>query len=149
MKILCPLVLLLAGLFASSAMAATAPLKLEQIKVQQEQIRSDVIAKTGRYRNMSESTRTELLSRQDQLLRMIGDKQDPNELSKAQRLQAFNTLEWIEAAINNAKDERMVCTRERQTGSLRTTTVCKTSKQIKDAHERARRQMEGSMPIDI
>jgi hypothetical protein len=80
---------------------------------------------------------------------MIGDKQDPNELTKAQRLEAFNTLEWIEATINNTDDERVVCSRERATGSLRVTTVCKSQRQIKEAHERARRQMEGSAPIDI
>lgn len=149
MKTLSITLLLMAGMFATGAMAATAPLQLNQIRAQQQEIRSDVIAGTGRYKDMPANTKTELLSKQDQLLKMIGDKQDPNELSKDQRLEAFNTLEWIEATINKSDDERMVCSRERATGSLRVTTVCKTKRQINEDHERARRQMEGSAPIDI
>lgn len=149
MKTLSITLLLVAGMFATGAMAATAPLQLNQIRAQQQEIRSDVIAGTGRYKDMPANTKTELLSKQDQLLKMIGDKQDPNELSKDQRLEAFNTLEWIEATINKSDDERMVCSRERATGSLRVTTVCKTKRQINEDHERARRQMEGSTPIDI
>jgi hypothetical protein len=141
--------LLLVGLFASGAMASTAPLQLNQIRSQQQEIRSDVIAGNGRYKDMPANTKTELLSRQDQLLKMIGDKQDPNELTKDQRLQAFNTLEWIEAAINNTDDERMICSSEKRTGSNRVTTVCKTQRQIKEDRERARRQMEGTSPLDI
>jgi len=141
--------LLVAGMFASGAMAAAAPLELNQIRTQQQQIRSEVIAGTGRYKDMPANTKTELLSKQDQLLKMIGDKQDPDELSPDQRMQAFNTLEWIEATINRTEDERMVCTHEKRTGSNRTTTVCKTERQIKEDRDRARRQMEGSMPVAI
>ncbi len=152
MKLLRMLVLLLAGLFVQEAMAAdgpTAPLQLEQIVKQQSQIRADVVAGNGRYKDMPQTTKDELLARQDKLLKMIGDKRDPVELTKGERLEAFNTLEWIEATINKDPDERMVCTPERRTGSMRVTTVCKTQRQIKEDHERARRQMEGSTPIDI
>jgi len=99
---------------------------------------------------MAEKTKMELLAKQDSLLRLLGDKQDPAELSESQRTEAFNTLEWIEAAINDEHDERMVCTRERATGSNRVVRVCKTQRQIEEDRLRARRQMlEGSMPIDI
>jgi hypothetical protein len=149
MKMLPIALLLAAGLFAPGAIASTAPLELNQIRAQQQEIRADLIAGKGRYKDMSATTKTELLSRQDQLLKMIGDKHDPDELTKDQRLQAFNTLEWIEATINKSADERMICTRERATGSQRVTTVCKTQRQIKEAHERARRQTDGNMPMDI
>jgi hypothetical protein len=144
-------VVLAAGLFAQAALAASGAdgLQLGQIVDQQSRIRTDVIAGNGRYRDMPQATKDELLARQDKLLKMIGDKRDPGELTKAERLEAFNTLEWIEAAINKEPDERMVCTRERQTGSMRITTVCKTQRQINEARARAQEQMLGTKPMDI
>lgn len=152
MKPILPL-LLAAVLFAPGAFAGSndvKPLELGEIVSQQTQIREQVLAGEGRYKDMPKETRDELLDRQSSLLEMIGDKRDPAELSQEQRLQAFNTLEWIEATINEEPEERMVCTRERRTGSMRVTRVCRTQRQIDEARDRARRQMvEGSMPLDI
>lgn len=151
MKLLRAALLLSAVLFVHGALAASGAdtLQLGQIVEQQSQIRTDVIAGNGRYKDMPQGTKDELLARQDKLLKMIGDKRDTSQLTKAERLEAFNTLEWIEATINKEPDERMVCTRERQTGSMRVTTVCKTQRQINEAHERAREQMQGTKPMDI
>jgi hypothetical protein len=139
--------LLSAGAFASTPPAS--PLRIDDIVAQQTQIRDEALAGTGRYKDMPKATKDELLAKQAALLKMLDGKHDTGELSAAQRVEAFNTLEWIEAAINKDPDERMVCRRERRTGSLHVSTVCKTQRQIKDANERARRQMEGSSPIDI
>jgi hypothetical protein len=143
--------LLVAGMFAQTAMAAThlPPLKLDQIVTQQQEIRAGVIAGTGRYKDMPENKKAELLAKQGQLLKLIDGKADTAELTPAQSIEAFNILEWIEAAINNSDDERMVCRNQRKTGSNRMTTVCRTQRQINEAHERARRQTEGSMPLDL
>jgi len=142
MKILSITLLLLAGAFASGAMAATTPLDLVQVRAQQQQIRSDVMAKQGRYASMPETTREQLLSRQTQLLQMLDGKKTADDLTQDQRMQAFNALEWIEAAINNDDGERTVCTRERTIGSNRVTRVCRSSAQMKEDRERARDQME-------
>ena len=146
------LALLAAALFVPGAVAGTQaaqPLKLGAIVSQQTQIREQVLAGEGRYKDMPQKTRDELLEKQAALLQMIGDKRDPVDLSHEQRLQAFNTLEWIEATVNQEPEEHMVCTRERRTGSMRVTTVCKTQRQINEDRDRARKQMEGTMPIDI
>ncbi len=147
------LLLLVAGLFApnvfAAAPAAVAPLQIEAIVTQQNQIRADVLAGTARYKDMPQKTRDELLAKQAALLKMLEGKQDTGELTREQRIEAFNTLEWIEATINKEPDERMICQRSRATGSLRVTTNCKTKRQLKEAEERARRQTEGSMPIGI
>jgi len=150
MKALSILPMLLAAMQVSGTMAATPAPELDQIKAQQLQIRSGVIAGTDRYKDMPAGTRTELLSRQDRLLRMIGDKHDPSELTKDQRLEAFNTLEWMEATINKTEGERMVCARGPRLGSHQMSTVCRTQQQIDEAHDRARRQTsEGNMPLEI
>ncbi|HVI59674.1 MAG TPA: hypothetical protein VM619_12500 [Luteimonas sp.] len=145
------LIMMMVGFLALDAVAATSaePLQLDAIVTQQTQIRADVLAGNGRYKDMPQATRDELLARQGKLLKMIGDRHDPAELSKDERREAFNTLEWIEATINNEPDERMVCTRERQTGSMRVTTVCKTQRQIDQARARAQEQMLGTKPMDI
>lgn len=142
---------LFAGCCVQPVLAANqaAPLKLDLIATQQREIRAEVMAGAGRYKNMSRTTRDELLTKQERLLRMIDGKQDPQELSEEQRLEAFNTLEWIEATINKEADEQLVCARERKTGSNRITRVCRTRQEIEERRERARRQMEGSAPIDI
>ncbi len=141
---------LAAGMFAQSALAATAPLNLGEIKAQQQEIRAGVMAGTGRYKDMPETTKDELLAQQGRLLRMIEGKQDPSELTDDQRVEAFNILEAIEATINHAEDDQMVCVREKRTGSLQVVRVCRTQRDIREARDRARRQMvEGSSPLDI
>ena len=143
--------LLITGLWIHHATAAAAePPMLEQIVLQQKEIRTDVLAGTGRYKDMPLVTKERLLSKQARLLDMIGDKRYASELSKNQRVEAFNTLEWIEATINNDSDNRLVCAQERKIGSNRVVDVCRTERQINKDHDRARRQLvEGTMPLEI
>lgn len=117
----------------------TRPLAIAAITEQQAQIRADVLAGKGRYRDMPARTRYELLDRQTRLLRMLEGKVSSDELSPDQRTEAFNTLEWIEAAINNTEDDRMVCKREKTLGSNLDKRVCKTVAQIREEQEAARR----------
>lgn len=118
--------------------AGSKTLVIEDIVSQQEQIRADVVATKGRYADMPPHKRDELLGKQASLLRMLEGKQSADELTEDQRMQAFNTLEWIEAAINDEEDERMICVRERTIGSNRITRTCRTEAQWTEARERAR-----------
>ena len=138
-----------AATLSFAAMAAKQGLDLQQVREQQAEIRAGVMARSGPYKDMPDNTRTELLDKQNRLLAIIEGKQDAAELNDNQRVEAFNLLEWIEGAVNSTGDERMVCERTRKTGSNRTTRVCRTERQWREARERARRQMEGSMPVDI
>src|SRR5262245_32400994 len=112
------LTLLCAASFSAMATgSASAPLEISAVVAQQQQIREDVLAKKGRYQSMSDHTRVELLSKQAALLTMLEGKSSAADLTQEQQMQAFNTLEWIEAAINDAPDERMICHREKPLGS--------------------------------
>lgn len=136
------LLLFLVALSAFSAGAADRkPLAIAAITSQQAEIRAGVQAGTGRYKNMPTSTKKELLSRQSEVLTVVDGKTSADELSEEERLQVFNNLEWIEAAINNAESERMVCTREKPLGSNRVQRVCKTMAQIEAEREFARRNI--------
>lgn len=115
------------------------PLQLDSIRTQQANIREGVLARNGRYRNLSEETRSELIRKQDFILRTIEGKESPDQLSEAQRLEVFNALEWMEAAINKTNEERLICRREKTTGSNMPTRVCKTEAQMREEQEEARR----------
>lgn len=109
---------LYAASFAAVAAGADTrkPLELTTVVAQQKQIRDDLMIRKGRYKDMPDPTRVELLSRQAELLTMLDGKRTAADLTEEQQMQAFNTLEWIEAAINNAEDERVICRREKSPG---------------------------------
>lgn len=126
---------------AASAHAGQKSLDLKAVAAQQQQIRADILASGGKYRGLSEAKQEEVLDRSGRLLRVIDGKQSPEELTEAERMQAFNTLEWIEATLNKEDDERMVCSYQKTIGSNRKTRVCKTAAQLEREREEARERM--------
>jgi hypothetical protein len=139
------LVVISAG--ATAHAADRKPLSIAAITEQQVQIREGVIAGTGRYKDMPSSKRVDLLSKQAGLMEMLAGKTSTDDLTEPQRVEAFNTLEWIEAAINGVDDERMVCHREKVLGSTRMTRVCRTVAEDRRLREEARDRMETHDPF--
>lgn len=133
------LVLSLAGF---PVVAQREALEVGKIFNQQQQIRSGVESGTGRYKDMPKNTRDQLLTKQDMLFSMLDGKRTTDELSEQQKIQAFNTLEWIEATVNQAEDDQMVCERRPILGSNRKERVCRTMAQMKREREAARAQIE-------
>lgn len=119
-------------------------LMLDDIRAQQTQIRGDVESGNGRYKDLSPSQRDELLSKQARMLQTIEGKRSTAELNEQQRTEVFNTLEYIEAVVNNADDERMVCERRAVLGSTRKERVCKPASQWRQEREAARNLMDSS-----
>lgn len=135
--------ILVAGMAISSfAVANQGGIRLDDIRKQQSDIREGVLSKSGRYRDLPENTRNELLSRQTRLLATIDGKQVADDLNQTERTEVFNDLEWIEAAINRAQDERMVCEYIRTIGSNRKQRVCRTAAQVQQEHERSREELD-------
>ncbi len=132
---------------ASAAALADVPasLDLDAIRTQQAEIRAGANAGTGLYEDMTEATRRDLISRQDRVLRTIDGKETSEQLTEDQRMAVFNDLEWIEAAINKAEGERMVCERRKKLGSNRTERVCMTVAQQQEMRERARQELMGDV----
>ena len=129
---------------AGSALASvdSRVLQLDDIRSQQREIREGVEQRTGPYKDLSSSQRSELLSKQAQMLRTIEGKQSTAELNDTQKTEVFNTLEWIEAMVNNDDDERMVCERRPILGSTRKERVCKTQSQWREEREAARNMLD-------
>jgi hypothetical protein len=136
------LVLALALAVPAVASASGEALRFDDIRAQQAEIRAGVVAGKGRYQGMPQSTRTELLNRQGQVLALIEGKQVPADLSQDQRTEVFNHLEWIEAAANGEDDERLICEHRPTLGSNRKTRVCRTAAQMREERERAREDLE-------
>ena len=117
-------------------------LMLDDIRTQQHEIRDGVEARTGRYKDLSASERNELLSKQARMLETIEGKHSTEELNDQQKTEVFNTLEWIEAVVNNDGEDRMVCERRPVLGSTRKERVCKTASQWREEREAARNMMD-------
>ncbi|MDG2517804.1 hypothetical protein [Lysobacter soli] len=136
--------LLSLALVAPAALASvdSRVLMLDDIRTQQTEIRDGVEARTGRYKDLSSSQRNELLAKQARMLQTIEGKHSTAELNDQQKTEVFNTLEWIEAVVNNDGEDRMVCERRAVLGSTRKERVCKTASQWREEREAARNMMD-------
>lgn len=130
------------AVWVPSALAESNALKLDAVRSQQAEIRAGVESRTGIYKQLSADDRDVLLSQQVQLLGVIGDSQTVDELSEAQRIELFNALELIEALVNKADDERMVCEYRATIGSNRKQRDCKTVAQRREQREAIRNQID-------
>jgi len=117
-------------------------LMLDDIRTQQTEIRDGVESRTGRYKDLSASQRSELLNKQARMLETIEGKHSTEDLNAQQKTEVFNTLEWIEAVVNNDGDERMVCERRPVLGSTRKERICKTASQWREEREAARNMLD-------
>lgn len=142
MKRSCLLLILVLWAGAGFASVDSRVLMLDDIRTQQNEIRDGVESRTGRYKDLSASERNELLSKQARMLQTIEGKHSTDELNAQQKTEVFNTLEWIEAVVNNDDEERMVCERRPVLGSTRKERVCKTAAQWRVEREAARNMMD-------
>jgi hypothetical protein len=134
-----------AGLLALAALAISAAAqagsgttnRVADIVSHQQQIRASVKAERDGWDNIAADKRQELLGKQDQLMQLIDGKQTLDELAPADQATAVQTIEWIDALAAKADDERQVCTRERATGTHRTTTVCRSVGDMKRQRDQA------------
>ncbi len=114
---------------------------LDPIRRQQALILAGVQAKSGVYADLSARDRKQMVERQTRLLEMIEGKKTSADLEEAEQVELSGTLEWIDATVKGADDERMVCERVRVIGSNMKERVCMTVAQRREATERAREEM--------
>lgn len=115
----------LAVSFGASADGTDGP-TLTEIRAQQIELRADVQAGDGIFKEMDRVKREQLATRQTQLLAMIEGKDLVQDLDDDVKVEAFNLLEQINATINDTEGQRMVCERVRKVGSHRTVKQCMT-----------------------
>lgn len=121
-----------------NAMAvAPSPADLPAVKQEQLELRQKLLAGKGAYKDIDAAVRTDLLSKQDIVMKLVEGRQSTSELSPADQVALVNALSSIAAIVEKAEDERMVCRREKMTGSNRPETICKTVAQRRQDREEA------------
>lgn len=124
--------------------ADAAPADVSQIVSQQQQIRSEVRAGSGRYRDMPAAKRSELLARQESLLTMLEGKQTLDELEEGDRIAALDALKWIDSMGVADDGDRTVCERRQILGSNRKERVCMSAAALKARRERDQERLQNS-----
>ena len=115
---------------------------VDEIVAQQQVIRADVKAVKNGWDEIPEQKRNELLGKQDRLMVLLAGKGTIGDLNETDQVEVANTLEWIKALATNAEGERQICQRERQTGSHRVTTVCRSVESMRKERERTKDTMQ-------
>jgi hypothetical protein len=138
------------GATSLAVMASADPqqLTIRDIVTQQTQLRAQVAAAKGAFKDMEKRDRVALMERQDRVIAMLGGNQSFEEIPPDQRTEVFNDLEWIKAAVTKAEDERMVCEYTRAVGSNRMTSVCMTAKQQSENRDGAQESLRRTYKCD-
>lgn len=135
--------LLAATLFVSPAFADDAVeigSTPAQIRDAQTQLREAIEAKRGNYAHFSDEERREIFARQDDVLAAIEGRQNVQDMSNDERVRLANALSAVDAAVNKAEDNRMICERIKPIGSNRPQNKCMTVGQRRKLREDAQRQ---------
>ncbi|MBW8850376.1 MAG: hypothetical protein JF600_06320 [Xanthomonadales bacterium] len=139
MRIQLSLVLLAAATFCAPAFAEDATrlsVTPDQIRTQQAELRHAIETKSGNYAQYSDEERKAILARQDDVLTVLGDKTSIDDLGPEGKVRLTNALEAVDAAVNRAEDNRMICEIVKRTGSNRSERKCMTVGQRRQMRER-------------
>lgn len=135
------LLFVLCSVLAMATASERKPPVIPDILQNQEQIRGDAKAGEGIYKDMPERTREDLLSRSTRLSALLEGKEWAD-LNDEQQIEVFNSLEWINAAVMKAEDERLVCEQKKRPGSNLTFKVCKTVAMRRRESESAKKAVD-------
>jgi len=111
----------------------------DQIRTQQAQLRQAIERKSGNYSQFSEEERQAIFARQDDVLAVLGDKTSIDELGTDGKMRLANAMEAVDAAVNRAEDNRLICERIKPIGSNRPEKKCMTVGQRRKLREDAQR----------
>ena len=132
-------------MFGSMNVHAAAPGSTQKVSTnaaeiiqQQTALRSEVLSGKGAFKDMDATVRNDLLRHQEVVFDLLKGKELTTELSEADQVRVSNSISSIVAAVSNAEDDRMVCRREKTTGSHRPETICKTVAQRRAEREQSR-----------
>ncbi len=114
---------------------------VRQIVDQQTQLRADVVAKKGAFKDLTDTEREALIKTQSRVLQLLENRANIEQLGVDEKIEVFNHLEWIGATVRQAEEDRKVCERSRVVGTNRFQVVCMTAKQQREHKERSRQSL--------
>lgn len=133
---------------ATDATAAVSTPSIASIVAQQTALRAKAAAKRGPFKDMHEGDRHRLLAQQDRLLELLNGRDSLDGLRAEERVEVFNHLQSVNAAVTQAEDERQICERTRLTGSHRYSVVCMTGREYREHKENARKSLRTVMKCE-
>jgi hypothetical protein len=115
----------------ANSVSARADAQVEKISVDLAKYigeidRAIALAKSGGYGKLERGSEARLAAARKTIGDLLRDVRDPRDLPPEQRIALFNAHQTIESVINKQDKSRVVCTRERKTGSRVATTECLT-----------------------
>jgi hypothetical protein len=118
---------------------------LQKIVEQQTQLRAQVVAKRGAFKDMHDGDRDRLVKQQDRLLLLLEGHRNFDELREEERVEVFNHLQSVNAAATKAEEERQICERTRLVGTHRYEVVCMSGKEYREHRDNARKSVRTVM----
>ncbi|WP_115562725.1 hypothetical protein [Xanthomonas arboricola] len=133
---------LLPCLFIASAIAAPPQIDLKKpISEQIAEVRSDLASGT-KYSEISQEERVKVLEALSRIEGATRDQADARALPDGQKADVYNDQELVNTILTKAGEEsRLVCTREKATGSHHTVSNCKTVGERRRSRDSGERNM--------
>ena len=112
---------------------------------EQRSLQSQVQERRGAYRDMAASDHARLLAAQSELLQLAEGESSFETMQPERRERVEGLLQEIRASVARAEDERVICRKEKRSGSHVAQTQCRTAAQIRLERENARKLSERPM----
>ncbi|MCC7248729.1 MAG: hypothetical protein IT473_08900 [Lysobacter sp.] len=133
----------------SVAMASTEspiPPAVRDIVVQQSHLRAMVVAGRGPFKDLTANDRDALVKTQTRVLEMLDGHGSIDELLVDEKIELFNHLESVKAAVNKATDDRQVCERTKVIGSNRYRLLCMNVSDYREQKQQAQKALTSTAP---
>jgi hypothetical protein len=132
---------------AAFAQAPEQPQTVSEILQFQHALRDKIDKPNGEYSRFDEGQIARMKTAQDNVFRMLSDVKSLDELSENQKIEVSNSLDEVKAILLANEGNRLICYRERKTGTNLLTKRCETYAD-REAHardsERSMRDMSRS-----
>lgn len=143
MNILFSAALIAASLLSFSASAKDA-IEIDstpaEIRAAQSDLRKSIERKSGGYSHFTDAERKAIFSKQDELHVLVDGKNTIDELGPDGKIAVANALEAVNALVNRAEDNRLICERVKPLGSNRPQNKCITVGERRRMRDDAQRQ---------
>jgi monoamine oxidase len=107
----------------------------------QFEVRKELDSARG-YQSLDEASRNRLFSAQDRLFAVLGDIRNFEDLTDSQRSELDALQPELLAALDEVRDKKVICTRERSTGSRIKETRCTTRGEMDRLRDATQRDLE-------
>jgi hypothetical protein len=137
---------ILAWSAAHASTESPIPPAVRDIVVQQSHLRAMVVAGRGPFKDLSTRERDALVKSQTRVLELLDGHGSIDELRVDEKVELFNHLETVKAAVTKSEENRQVCERKRLIGSNRYQLVCMNASEYRQQGEASRKALSSIVP---